>query len=709
MTEENEAAVRAIDVASLKNYLGPYEAWNFGVGNPYAFPAFRRDDIRYLTALAELPSKQVPTSGTGGPRRWFPTLWGVSEGVPLKFWPMVIDNPLGRMAGPRDIGQCVNEGLVAAGVSSPRFRMAFPVADSAMHETAGAFPSDPVWSPDPCVEQNRKHGRRINILGVIEDGIPFAHRNFRAADGKRTRLEFCWLQSANKDPDVENPTVICGREYTRDEIENLIRDHGEDEDALYHAAGATSDVFELGAAINRHATHGAHIMDVAGGYDPNGLEEPPEETRLIAVQLPNTIAWDTSSFAKDMYMLAAVHYILERAERIADGYNEPDIRVAINFSYGFSGARHDGESELAAAINEIVTERRKLGRPTVMVLPSGNTFMDQLHGEISADDFKQNEFAFSWVVQPNDRTSSYLEIWFPGGVDPAGFVLELKGPFGKTTAALDLTPDPLCKGGDPRRFELLKLDRPSGSVPIGQLSVDNHRTTGHWRAMIALAPSDPEEMDLPAAPAGIWTVKLKRGQGASASHPPLYVWVQRDADPDEFRSGSRQSYLRDLNYRKFSDLGEEAQDDDRNSHVRRFGTLNSLATGQTSLIVSGCRPVAGTGWDPCKPVASTYSSAGKVDPSAPVGSVDCTAPADRSNISLGILAAGTRSGSYALVQGTSVAAPLVARRLSEAFATAPDVVVKNAEDENYLPIVEKTELSNQTPEERARLGKYLVT
>lgn len=708
MTDESTAADSSFDVASLKNYLGPYEAWNFGIGNPYAFPAFRRDDVRYLTALAELPSGQVPSTGTGGPRRWFPTLWGVSENVPLKFWPMVIDNPLGRMAGPRDIGQCVNEGLGATGISKPRFRMAFPVADTAMNANTSGFPSDPVWSPDPCVQQKRKPGKRINVLGIIEDGVPFAHRNFRAADGKRTRLEFCWLQSADKDPDLQDPSVICGREYTRDEIETLIRDHGADEDALYHAAGATSDMFELGPAINRHATHGAHIMDVAAGYDPNGLKEPPEETRLIAVQLPNTIAWDTSSFAKDMYMLAAVHYILERAERIAAGYNEPDIRVAINFSYGFSGARHDGESELAAAINEIVSERRKLGRPTVMVLPSGNTFMDQLHGEISADQFEENEFSFTWVVQPNDRTSSYLEVWFPGSFDPAGFVLELEGPFGKTKASLGLTPDPLCKGGDPRRFELLYQNRPSGPVPIGQLSVDNHRSSGHWRAMIALAPSEPEDMDLPAAPAGEWSVTLKRGQGAPTSHPPLYVWIQRDEDPDEFRSGSRQSFLKDLNYRKFSDLGKEAQDDDQNSHVRRFGTLNSLATGQTSLIVSGCRPAAQTEWHPDKPVASTYSSAGKVDLAAPVGAVDCTAPADRSNINLGIIAAGTRSGSYALVQGTSVAAPLVARRLSEAFATASDVAVKNAEAKNYLPIVEKCELANQNPEERARLGRYLV-
>lgn len=700
-------------VAALKSYLGPYENWNFGIGKPYAFPAFRRDDIRFLTALVEHPSpKKIEflsnASGEAIGRKWFPTMWGKSENVPLKFWPIVFRKKPSEEGMSTEVNLGLQAALQTEGIEKTRFRLAFPVATPAMHNENGSHPCDPDWSPDPKVKDNCQPGKVINVLAVIDDGIPFAHRNFRAADGERTRIEFCWLQSANKETDLEDPSVLFGREYTRETIEKLIQDHGDDEDALYAEAGASSDLFELGTAINRQATHGAHVMDIAAGCDPNKSEFPAEETRLIAVQLPNTIAWDTSSFGKDMYMLSAVHYILERAERIAAGYDVENIRVAINFSYGFSGGRHDGASELEAAINEIVTERRKLGRPTGIVLPSGNTFMDRLHGQVSDRDFKDDEFSFTWAVQPNDRTSSYLEVWFPAEFNPNEFTVEVVAPFAKASASMELKPDEDYKDGDPRNFKVLRLGNQESGDPIGQISLDNHRTTDRWRVMVALAPSEPEEEDLPAAPAGDWKVTLKRHETAPENHSPIYLWIQRDADPEEFRSGSRQSYLRDIEYRSFNDEGGEAQEDNPDSHVRRFGTVNGLATGSATLIVSGCRPSARHGWDNEKPVASTYSSAGKAGSGAAAGKVDCTAPADRSNINPGIIGAGTRSGSYVMVQGTSVAAPLVARRLAEAFASRTEEEVKNAEASNYLSIINTVALPDLTDEEHARLGGHLV-
>ena len=50
---------------------------------------------------------------------------------------------------------------------------------------------------------------------------------------------------------------------------------------------------------------------------PSVDAKPDEEIRIIAVQLPNTIALDTSGFGKDMYMLSAFHYIFHRADIIA--------------------------------------------------------------------------------------------------------------------------------------------------------------------------------------------------------------------------------------------------------------------------------------------------------------------------------------------------------------------------------------------------------
>ncbi|PVB59862.1 S8 family serine peptidase [Labrenzia sp. 011] len=698
-------------VAALAGYLGPYEAWNFGIGRPYAFPVFRKNDSQFLTALAEHPSPRRPelpaeaAPGTGR-RVWLPTVWGRSENIPLRFWPLVVENKGEGEIGLKNLKGDLQQAVQSPGIAEPRYRMAFPVAPVSMHEDAGGDLADPDWSPDPEVRKNSQ-GKIINVLAVIDDGIPFAHRNFRAADGLRTRLEFCWVQSAGKDPDAGTPAVLFGREYTRDVIEGFIRDH-DDEDALYAAAGASSEQFGSPAAINRLATHGAHVMDVAAGHDPSRFADPPEETRLIAVQLPNTLAWDTSSFGKDMYMLSAVHYILERAERIAAGYGVEDIRVAINFSYGFSAGRHDGASELEAAINEVVAKRRALGRPTAVVIPSGNTHLQRLHGEITAEDLKSGAFEFTWAVQPTDRTSNYLEIWFPAGFNPEAFTVELEGPFRKARAVLKLRPNADFEDGDPRNFEVIRLGSRHPAPHVGQMSLDNHRSSGRWRVMIALAPSEPDDPDLPAAPAGDWQVTLRRGRGAPVDHPPINLWVQRDLDLEAFQKGSRQSYLKDPGYRSYNDRGEQSQTDETGSHVRRFGSLNGMATGETTLIVSGCMPSAENAWDPTQPIPSHYSSAGNLSADNQVGTVDCTAQADRSSVLPGRIGAGTRSGSYAVVQGTSVAAPLVARRLSEAFATCSKEEADKAQKENYLPLLTKIRLPQDDKESRARLGDFLI-
>lgn len=698
--------------AALKSYLGPYEAWNFGIGRPYAFSAYRREDIKFLTALAEHPSPKTAEAVTGAGnvperRMWFPTMWGRSDNVPLRFWPIVVENRSRKEITLEGLGAGLREVLPAEGIDKSRFRLAFPVEPSAMHEGAGTCPAEPEWSPDPKVSGGCPPGKTINVLAVIDDGIPFAHRNFRSADGERSRMEFCWLQSAAKNPASDDASVLFGQEYTRKEIEALIRNH-DDEDALYATAGASSDQFGSGAAINRIATHGAHVMDIAAGCDPNKSEAPAEETRLIAVQLPNTYPWDTSSFGKDMYMLSAVHYILERAERIGAGYGVNNIRVTINCSYGFSAGPHNGTSVLEAAIDEVVRERRKLGRPTAVVLPSGNTFQDRLHGEVTSNDFKKGEFEFMWRVQPTDRTSNYLEIWFPEGLDPGDYSVGIEDPFKSANAEMLLKPDPDYQDGDPRNFQVIQLDNQAGKVVVGQLSLDNYRSNNRWRVLVALAPTEPDEPDLPAAPSGDWKITLKRGADAAQDHLPIYIWIQRDVDLEAFRKGNRQSYLSDPDYRTVDDRGGEAQSDGTDSHVRRFGSINGMAIGGTSLIVSGCMPSAEAQWDVEKPIASTFSAAGKIGSAGSVGKVDCTAPADRSSINPGIIGAGTRSGSYVMVQGTSVAAPLVARRLAEAFASRSEDEVRNAEADNYLSIIETIELPGLTGEERARLGGHLV-
>ncbi|WP_315759593.1 MULTISPECIES: hypothetical protein [unclassified Bradyrhizobium] len=718
MTEDDTVRDGSGAPAELPLYLGPYEVWNFGVGRGYALPIMRKS-WRFISALAELGAAGRNSGiARSRPGAWLPTLW-----KPLNernFVPFVIENPVVRMPELEDFDNFLVSGFIdvmqpaldataaaetsiteAADISldrveSPRFRIAFPVTDAAMHKLA-SVPEAPIWHPDPDLRDRIGAGRRITVMAVIDDGIPFAHRHFRDAGGTRSRVEFCWLQSvAIKE---NQNSVLFGREYTREEIDHLIRLHGDDEDVLYREAGATKDTEELGSMIDRHATHGAHVMDLATGYAPERREEPAEDIRIIAVQLPNTIAWDTSGFGKDMYMLSAFHYIFDRADMIAakEGYDVDKLRLVINFSYGFSGGRHDGGSELEAAIDELVKKRRELGCPTALVVPAGNTFLDRLHGLIRPSDFVDGAAQFRWRIQPNDRTPSYLELWFWQGFDPKGYKIELRDPQGRLRSELSIEIKNTGRAGeDPHVVEDIKNDL---QRPVGQISVDVHRAggkradvaSGRHRVLVVLAPTEPEDASLPRAESGQWTVVVKRGQAALIDHP-IHCWIQRSADPMSLRSGSRQSYFdmaahEETRFTPQGDLTEEdpGEDDTRPSFVRRFGSLSGLATGTTSLVVGGYRLGAGLGSGLGSARPSRYSSAGALHEIWPGNHVDCSSMSDRSRVLWGTVAAGVRSGSLSFVQGTSSAAPFVARQLAEAFATAESV--DPTAIDNYLSLL----------------------
>lgn len=747
MTEDSNGGGGPENPADLLMYLGPYEAWNFGVGRHYALRILRMN-WHYITALAEIGGARGNRDVEEMKRySWLPTLW--LKPKELRFIPFVVKNPFDGMPDAEQLTELLRTafeiaisgyfqpsgsvGIFTDGVKNSRFRVAFPVADKAMHE--GAHLQRPHWYPDAGLHDRIGKGKKITVMAVIDDGLPFAHRNFRGADGKRSRVECCWLQSVEIDKDQNS--VLFGREYTRNQIEDLIAHYGDDEDTLYREAGAAADTEELGSQINRHATHGAHVMDLATGYARERGDEPAEEIRIIAVQLPNTIAWDTSGFGKDMYMLSAVHYIFDRADMIAakDGYNVDNMRLVINFSYGFSGGRHDGETELEAAINELVQKRRYERKcPTALVLPAGNTFLDRLHGLVVPEDFVHDAAQFHWRIQPNDRTPSYLELWFWKDFIPHGYRIELLDPRGRLRSSFNIeikqTTNP---NGDPNAMDGIKDDL---QQQIGQISVDVHRDdararqdvadqdvadqeaayrdignadhTARYRVLIVMAPTEPEDARLARADPGKWTVVIRRGQEADFIKYPIHCWIQRSADPESLRSGSRQSYFDEYKNERYNLDGDLRETDSKGAFVERFGSLNGLATGAASLIVAGYRLGAGLGSSLACARPSRYSAAGVSDEENwPGRQVDCSSMADRSRVLPGTIAAGVRSGSLSFVQGTSSAAPFVARQLAETFVTAEDDRVEQAAKENYRPLL-VGEPGGSDATRKTRLGTVLV-
>ena len=721
-------------VKSVPTGIDLYEYWRFGFGRDYA-PPEPKGASRYLTALAEWkpggkPGRKLPT-GAKRTTIWLPTLWkpdlpqdehtekSANKHFTPHFVPFILKRPARQTKA--DTPATLRDRLLA-GITEPnirrflesidlkklRFRVGLPVKADAMRKHTKLERSPPDWKPDPEVrrrlannheekqkeqrlaKQTRtKNGKKqhITIFAIIDDGLPFAHRNFRDKTGKRTRVEFCWLQSAEADESAPE-SVLFGREYTRRQIETAIASHGDDEDSLYRTLGAFGETEGLASLLRRHTAHGAHVMDLATGYAAEHKEEPDEAIRIIGVQLPNLLTMDTSGVGKDMYLLSAFHYIFDRADRIARGYSaDAWARLVINFSYGYFGGSHDGEVDAEAAIHELIEKRRELRGPTALVLPAGNSFLDRMHARIPEAKFVKDEARLQWRLQPADRTPNYVELWFPPGFDPTGYNVAMRDPSGAPRGSLDIETRARAaqrrKGRPGKNLAALIFDQ---NRRVGIISADHHREH-RWRVLIVTAPSEPPRSDRRGITPGVWTIVITRNDSAQPLPQAIHCWIQRDTDPENLRSGARQSYFDDPLDVRFNDDGSPREQDTADALVQRFGSLNGLATHDTSVVVAGFRLGAGLGSAARDVRPVRYSCAGPHNEELPGATVDCASMSDRAMALPGTVAAGVRSGSRSILNGTSVAAPVVARQLATIFVSASDAEVAQAEPYNYLPLL----------------------
>ena len=639
---------------SIGSYAGPYERWVFSddLGRPFAFPAIAGKPSGYYTALLE--GGHIPDLDPDLTVR-VPPLWNPS-GQPLAFIPFAFHQATdGTGSYDPDIDQMLQRLHCACSKDpdrpGPRFRINFPVAVPAWtadYQEGGA-PAN--WTP-PATPPKA-------IIAVIDDGIPFANRAFLDSTGK-TRVSHCWLQSARAPAQAHVP---FGREYVNDEIDTLRTTVGSDDVQLYREAGAVDSLLdELGTHLRRHATHGAHIMGLAAGNDTlfpdHGIGE---DVQIIAVQLPNTIAWDTSGFGKEMYMLSALHYVFDRARRIAEHFECDELPLVVNFSYGWSASRHDGQSEMALAIQALLQQRQALQPLTALTMPMGNNFDQDMHAAISEDLFESDAFALGWHLQPDDLTSSYLELWFPEGFDPAEYTITMIPPHGMaldTPGTIPVTPDPNVCGdpdGDPRRFVELVMN----GANIGQLSADQHRGN-RWRVMVAMIPTAYTRGQTRRAPVGRWTLQITRAGSATPlpSDKNIHIWLQRDDDPSDLKTNGRQSRLVDLAdpprppKPPLQDFAEGL------GLIEGFGGMNGVATAPLTTRVSG--------YVQSNKRPSRYSGGGGVrqaDGSTMPWGVqpDIAAVADHSRALPGLTSIGVLSGSRGRYVGTSCASPSAAR------------------------------------------------
>jgi hypothetical protein len=192
--------------------------------------------------------------------------------------------------------------------------------------------------------------------------------------------------------------------------------------------------------------------------------------------------------------------------------------------------------------------------------------------------------------------------------------------------------------------------------------------------LVAVAPTASFDQKRDVAPSGTWQVAIKNLNTSGTLD--VDAWIQRDDTPFDFPRHGRQSCFADEKYQRFEGdetvstvpraRGRLKADDEGNadSDIKRSGTINSIATGAELTVVAGFRRSDGE--------AAPYSSSGPGVESAagqpPKRVPDLSAASEDSIGCHGILAAGTRSGSAVAINGTSVAAPAVTRRISRQMA-----------------------------------------
>lgn len=443
------------------------------------------------------------------------------------------------------------------------------------------------------------------VIGVIDDFVAFAHPVFVGADGA-SRVRCVWSQDATA------PASRCPHLWRP--AQDLGYGHELDTGAVHGRA-----LSEAYPAVLPRATHGTHVADLAAGRWPAGARQAAD---VVAVHLPRRGLEDTSGSALKMQALDALHYIIERAG--------PQAGVVVNLSCGTMAGAHDGGSILECAIDELISLLD--GRLNV-VLPAGNSYEARGHAVFTLDGSCRTQTLW-WQVLPDDATPSFVEIWLPKGYAASRLSVKVDDPFGRTSGWRGIGAVFPPAGTPPSRADF-------GVIFLGQVADSPNGPM----VLVALAPTAGRPPGAARASAGRWQIAL-RDDAAADNKVELHAWIERDDSLPGRPQRGRQSF--------FIDAGGESG----RATVRAAGSFNAIANGRQTIVVGGY--VASTG------AVARYSGGGPTRGERTGPSL--LAPSEDSPTQPGRIAAATSAADSVRMNGTSVAAPQVARLIASRLA-----------------------------------------
>lgn len=593
--------------------------------------------------------------------------------------------------------------------------------------------------PDGRAAAQSMKDRRPPLVGVVDDVVNFQHPRWRVFPLQASALLLLWDQSEGNPPPalsdspsskgtgaspgapgevpawtefpaprsrlpspVPSPTPprslpTYGRELdakaldaavAREDSGYTYRNYGyprvRDRDPVGSAARPTGDPTAPAPRTlpMRDWSHGTAVTDIIDG-EACGL--PPHS--LMFASLPLRTTEDTSGGSLAGLVLDAIHHFLQEAA------GRPLI---VNVSYGTHQGPHDGTSMFERALADLLTQHDNLH----VVLPAGNSHLSRTHQQAMLR--PGEEMRLHWLVLPDDRSDSFMELWChtsdqwqvqvrpPAGLAPgtvsagSGQALWRAGAGGDELCAAVVFPHRVAQG-DRGTMALVAVGPTFGLPPVGR------RPATKGQATAGGGPSPSRTV----APAGVWTVTVKN---TAREAQCFHAWVLRDdAAPAGARSArgqqTRQSYL----------LDTERSSPEPNSTLNSIATLDPAQFDGRLFVVGALRHQDGG--------LATYSAAGPTLNAQRGGplSPSLVVAADQSMAQPGLLVQGMFGSSKRRVSGTSLAAAVLTGRLfkhlSEQGAEAKSFCMPAVRTPSTRPIVPAGKPRHALPELRGELAR----
>ena len=403
-------------------------------------------------------------------------------------WEAISEVRVGAVLGQAADGYIVTGRVPASRIESVRRQPAVKSlkAGQTVRPSLAASIAETRARKDLLPTGNKTKGGAGVVVGIVDFGCDFVHRNFRKADGK-TRLMGIWDQSGST---LSGGPVAYGRWHAPTAINAALKQAQPYGTLGYRPAPGS---------------HGTHVMDIAAGNGRGtGTPGMAPEADLLFVHVAGTdIPWEGAdavgkSFGDSVQLLEAVRFIFDQAG---------DRPCVVNLSLGTNGGPHDGTTLVEQGLDAMLRERPN----RAVVIAASNSQDDGIHASGSVPN--GGTFDLVWEVSATDVTGNELEVWYPGSdrfavelVAPDGAVLMRAEPGESRTLVHPNHP------GQPLAFVANRLDDPN-----------NHDNT------VGLFMS-------PALPAGRWTLRL---DGRVVTDGRFHAWIERDdSDQDHLNQSS---------------------------------------------------------------------------------------------------------------------------------------------------------------------------